>query len=244
MLVEASPIGPAVLDQVTVRRADVKKLLELAQGRSDELGRVAIRIASRPFGEALFGLVEAAPRWALRESKRVVIEVDGREILVPSALADVLPGVLMHLVRNAIAHGIESVSERTMAGKPDIGVVHLTCIEGPVGPEIIVEDDGRGLDADAVRSHALRLGLDTKVDVARLVFAQGLSTAHDTGLAGRGVGLGAVESDLARVGYTLSLVSSATGLRVCMGPAASSDPAEANSPLPARDMAVKAREAV
>jgi two-component system chemotaxis sensor kinase CheA len=218
MLVQASPIGAAILDQIAVQRSDVEHLFELAGDRDDAVGRVAGRIASRPFGEALLGLLDAVPRWAMREGKRVAVAVEGRDVLVPPALARVLPDVLMHLLRNAIAHGIESVSDRVAAGKADVGVVRVSCRLGARGPEIAVEDDGAGLDPNAIRAQARNHGLRGDGDVADLVFAQGLSTAGDTSLAGHGVGLGAVRSDLARVGYKASLVSLPTGLRVTIEP--------------------------
>jgi chemotaxis protein histidine kinase CheA len=227
MLVEASPIGAAVLHQVTVQREDVERLLALTEGRRDEIGRVAARIASRPFGEALLGLVEAAPRWAVREGKRVIIEVEGRDVLVPPELARVLPDVLMHLVRNALAHGIEPVSERLAAGKRDVGVVRVTCTPGSIagksGPSITVEDDGRGLDRGAILREARLLGATGGAnggdDASRLAFEPGLSTAAASTLAGHGVGLGAARSDLARAGYAVELTTRPTGLRVSIEPA-------------------------
>jgi two-component system chemotaxis sensor kinase CheA len=229
MLVAASPIGAAVLDQTTVQRADVDRLLALTEGQRDEVGRIAVRIASRPFGEALLGLVEAAPRWAVREGKRVTIEVEGRDVLVPPALARVLPDVLTHLVRNALAHGVEPVSDRLAAGKSDVGLVRVTCSEGPDGPLIAVEDDGRGLDAGAILLEARGLDVTEGHEPARLVFEPGLSTAVPSTLAGHGVGLGAVRSDLARAGYTIELTTRPSGLRVWIAPARSDRPARTGS---------------
>jgi two-component system chemotaxis sensor kinase CheA len=218
MLVEASPIGEAILAQVTVQRGDVEELLALLGERTDEVGRVVTRIASRPFGELLLALVDSVPRWAEREGKRARLEVDGREVLVPPALARVLPDVMTHLVRNALAHGIERATERDEAGKPEVGLIHVRCRNTPEGPALTVDDDGSGLDEQAIAAQTTLLGLPRE-RAADAVFAQGLSTAGVSDLAGRGVGLAAVAADLASVGYTVTLGPGTDGgVRVTMTP--------------------------
>src|SRR5262249_13050114 len=87
MFVEASPIGRAALQQVTVNRADVARLCEIAANNSDELGALATRLASRPFGEAVATLADRVPTWADAERKRARLEVDGKDVLVPPSLA-------------------------------------------------------------------------------------------------------------------------------------------------------------
>ena len=89
LFVQASPLGRAALDNVRVRKSDVTRLLELCAGRNDELGRCAARLAARPFGECVSGVLEQAAAWAAREDKQVNLDVNGREELVPRALAEV-----------------------------------------------------------------------------------------------------------------------------------------------------------
>lgn len=227
MLVQASPIGAAILEQVTVQRGDVERLLKLTSTRSDEITALVNRLASRPFGEMLLGLSEAVPRWAARESKRARMEVEGKEVAIPPRLADVLPDVLTHLLRNALAHGIETIPERALAGKDEIGLIRITAVEGPAGPSISVEDDGRGLDEIALRKKAADAG-SKEADPTVIAFSQGLSTATPGTLAGHGVGLDAVRSDLARVGYTVTLHRASPGLRVVLSPEVSA-PAKATA---------------
>jgi chemotaxis protein histidine kinase CheA len=218
MLVEASPIGEAILAQVTVQRGDVEELLALLGNRTDAVGRVVTRIASRPFGELLLALVDSVPRWAERDGKRARLEVDGREVLVPPALARVLPDVMTHLVRNALAHGIELATSRYEVGKPEVGLIYVSCQTTLEGPVLTVDDDGQGLDEQAIAAQATLLGLPS-AQAADAVFAQGLSTANASDLAGRGVGLAAVAADLATVGYTVALGPSPHGgVRVSMTP--------------------------
>ncbi|WP_437578418.1 HAMP domain-containing protein [Sorangium sp. So ce887] len=206
--VDASPVGRVILDQITVRRTDVSRLGELLGGRGGEAAEIVRRLAARPFGEVLAPLVERVPRWAEKEGKRALLEIDGREVPVPADLAGLLPGVLIHLVRNAIAHGIEPPEARVRLGKPELGVIRAVCIEDRPLPTIVVEDDGRGVDLEALAASA---GVDpTDLRRAReLLFAPGVSTKGDVSdLAGRGVGLSAVRADLLSVGWLIEVDAS------------------------------------
>jgi two-component system, chemotaxis family, sensor kinase CheA len=112
-----------------------------------------------------------------------------------------LGGVLAHLVRNAIAHGIEPVPERMSLGKPAVGSIELSCRPGAHGAALVVDDDGRGIAHNPFFAAASQgeLPLQNLRDVA-------ITTALEPSeLAGRGVGLSAVEEDLARVGYAVSV---------------------------------------
>ena len=163
LFVEASPSGRAALDTVPVQRSDVQQLVRMAAGRGDEIEKAVLRLASRPFGECVASLLEQASSWAEKENKRVRLEVEGREAPVPPALAEVLGGVLAHLVRNAIAHGIEPPKERISLGKPAVGSIELRC-EAALGrgAVLVVDDDGRGIAHHDVLSAAARAGRPTR----------------------------------------------------------------------------------
>jgi len=214
VFVEASPIGRAALDQLTVQRPDVQTLQRLADDRRDpELARAVSRLAARPFGESTASLVDMAPTWGDREGKVVHLDVDGREVRVPPELAHVLGAVLTHLVRNSIAHGIEPPEVRAAAGKAPGGTIRVVALDGgDVAPTVVVEDDGRGLDVAAIAERGAQLGLPvagrSRQSLSELVFVAGLSTLPRAGaLAGRGVGLGAVKDDLDRAGYLVDVES-------------------------------------
>jgi chemotaxis protein histidine kinase CheA len=196
MFVEASPIGRAAMQQITVNRTDVARLCELVADNTEELGELATRLASRPFGEAVATLADRVPTWAEAERKRARLEVNGKDVLVPPSLARVLTGVLVHLVRNAVAHGIEPITERERAGKPPVGVVHVFCQTGDQGPTVVVEDDGCGIDMENEASGT------RPASESESIFLPGFSTApKNTDLAGRGVGLAAVRAELREAGY-------------------------------------------
>ena len=209
--VAVSPIGAAALEQATVLRSELESVLALARGRNDALGVAVEKLGARPFGEALATIADRVPEWAAREGKRVELVVEGREVRVPRALAELLPSLMTHLVRNAIAHGIEEPNVRVERGKPAVGTIWASIHGQPNGaglPEVAVEDDGGGIALDAVRARARDLGLDPDLPPADLIFAKGLSTrATSDGLAGRGVGLDAVRAFAHAAGYDVEVVS-------------------------------------
>jgi two-component system chemotaxis sensor kinase CheA len=209
LLVEASPIGAAIVEQVTVRRSDLDRLVALAGKPSTEIGRAVERLTARPFGEALLYLSEAVPSWAERYGKQVVLEVSGRDVGIPLRLARLLPPTLTHLARNAVAHGIETPLDREHAGKAPRGLLHVAARETPEGLEVTFADDGRGLDGTKILDQARSLGLSGAPE--ELIFAPGLSTSGETLLSGRGVGLSAARDDLVAAGYALELMPAERG---------------------------------
>ncbi len=222
MLVEASPIGRAILDQVTVQRSDLDAIELHMTAAPPSLAAVLSRLTARPFGELVLGLPDAAQRWAERAGKLVALDIRGTDVMVPRKLAAVLSGVVAHLVRNAVAHGIESAADRTACGKDERGIVTVSCRPVDGGVEVQVADDGAGLASDKVASVAASIGLKPSAPEDS-VFAEGLSTASDPGapdaLAGHGMGLAAVRQDLAAVGYEVTLRSErGRGVRVLVRP--------------------------
>jgi chemotaxis protein histidine kinase CheA len=190
-----------IFDQATVRRSTLRELIELAGNRPDRLGALVAQLASVPFGLTAAGVLESAASWAAQQGNSVVLRVQQRELMVPEVLAQVLPGALAHLVRNAIAHGIESPEERVALGKPEAGTICVTAQQTPAGVCVVVSDDGRGVDVERVLARAGSAAANGS-SVADLVFLPGLSTREgNDALAGRGVGLDAVRAELGSIGY-------------------------------------------
>lgn len=210
VFVAASPTGRVALDQVTVQRSDLLDLLAHLGDRSDELGQIAFRLASRPFGESTANLVDLVPTWADKEGKRARLQVEGKETRVPAHVARLLSGALTHLIRNSIVHGIEIPDAREGKGKSPIGLIRVIAAESEVGPIITVEDDGQGLDLQSIAQQAIAIGetVGTR-PIEQLAFLPGLSTARMGDLAGRGVGLHAVKSEMETVGYRVDVFSKA-----------------------------------
>ncbi len=126
---------------------------------------------------------------------------------MPAELDQVLGGVFTHLVRNAIAHVIDSPSQREADGKSAIGEITLHCEETKDGPFIVLEDDGEGLALAEIEARAKAAGIWR--DGARaedMIFTSNFSLKDDaaTDSAGLGVGLAAARTDLESVGYAVS----------------------------------------
>ncbi len=207
LFVEASPIGRAVLEQATVRRADRDRAYELMRASGGELAQVAERLVARSFGDIVAPLVEKTARWADAEQKRARVEVSGNDVLVPGGLARVLGGVLTHLVRNAIAHGIEATDERQALGKPPLACIRITAAASAgaeLSPTLTVTDDGRGIEGNEL----LRGAADGTLPLSERRGGDGsfrVRPAEGGELSGRGMGLSAAVHDLEQVGFTLSV---------------------------------------
>jgi two-component system chemotaxis sensor kinase CheA len=173
-----------------------------------EAGLRAIR--TLPFGSALEGLERVVRDAAKATGKRAVLEIEGAGVGVDRAILERLRDPLVHLVRNAIDHGIEAPHAREALGKPPAGTIRLAARPKGGQFEVIVSDDGRGFDLEALRRRAQERGiaLDPADDVARAAFLPGLSTAAAvTSLSGRGVGLDVVRTEVEALGGTVNVTS-------------------------------------
>jgi two-component system chemotaxis sensor kinase CheA len=153
---------------------------------------------------------------ARRSGREVDLKVEGAEIELDRAILDTLADPLMHVLRNAIDHGIEDAAGRVAAQKPPRGQVTVTVRRTRDKVMVEVADDGRGMDAGALRTSAVARGALSAEAAARLSRSEalllsclpGVSTARDVSdVSGRGVGMDAVKRAVERVGGTLELDS-------------------------------------
>jgi two-component system chemotaxis sensor kinase CheA len=169
-----------------------------------------LRLAS---AETLFTSLERTARDAAQAlAKQVMFEGKGGGIRLDAHVLGTIQGALVQIVRNAVAHGIESESERRAAGKPATGRVSVDVSRR--GRRIVFEcrDDGRGVDLDAVRRIAMRrglLGTEAKrfgtEDLVNLLLRGGITTSESvTEVSGRGVGLDVVREAVGRLGGEVS----------------------------------------
>jgi two-component system chemotaxis sensor kinase CheA len=146
------------------------------------------------------------------EGKKVRLEITGGDTTLDKAVLDRLSEPLLHLVSNAVAHGVEGPEDRVRLGKPAEGVIRLHATPMSAQVMIRVSDDGRGLDAERIRAKAETLGLDVRnagaAQLYNLVFVSGLSTADRvTTLSGRGVGLDVAANVIHALGGTIEVES-------------------------------------
>jgi two-component system chemotaxis sensor kinase CheA len=139
--------------------------------------------------------------------KRVRLETAGGNTALDKAVLDRLGEPLLHLLTNAVVHGIEAPADRRRAGKPEEGVLHLAAVSRSGRVAIEVADDGRGLDEARILARAGEMGITGEgSDPHALIFQPGFSTAEEvSGLAGRGVGLDVVAAAVRALGGTIAV---------------------------------------
>ena len=147
--------------------------------------------------------------------KQVEFVVEGQEIELDRSLLDEIGDPIVHLLRNAIDHGLETPDVRARAGKPPAGRLSLTAARDRSAVVIRVTDDGKGIDRDRVLARALDLGLVEQGraelsddELIRLIARPGFSTAREvTDISGRGVGIDAVHARVRALGGTVDIRS-------------------------------------
>lgn len=183
-------------EQLGVDPGAIPEVLE-ASRRIGELHDITVKTRLVPLSTLTDRLHRAVREVARSTGKEVDFEARGTDTELDRTMLSHLADPLLHLVRNAVDHGIEAPEVRRATGKPEHGTVRIHAMQ--LGSEVIVTvaDDGGGIDADAVRAAA---GADADADVFDLVFRQGLSTAREVSqISGRGVGLDVVRVQLEAV---------------------------------------------
>ncbi len=151
---------------------------------------------------------------AVQLNKKVELNIIGVENEIDRSVQERMIAPLEHMLRNAVFHGIEPSEERVAAGKPESGTIRIDIDRDGSYVILNVADDGRGIDAAAVRRKAIQKGLldpdDEKSDheVIHLILHEGFSTADNVSqIAGRGVGLDVVDSEIKLLGGSLAISS-------------------------------------
>jgi two-component system chemotaxis sensor kinase CheA len=182
-----------------------------------DLQRRALEIRTTPMRHLFDRVPRLASELARRLGKRVEVQLGGEEVEVDRAVLDHLYDPLLHLVRNAVDHGIELPEERLAAGKPTAGRISISAEKVGTRIRLRVREDGRGIEVERVRRKAIELGLLLEAvaedlpepRVYELIFEPGMSTREAvTEVSGRGVGLDAVQRSVEALGGSI-LVESA-----------------------------------
>lgn len=198
---ERAHLGIAELDQQLSRSVD-------------RLREAALDLRVVPV-ESLFNQFPRVVReFARLQGKRVRLEFEGGEVRIDKSMVEQLYDPLMHMVRNAVDHGIEPPDERERAGKPAQAVLRFAARQRGNRVEVAIADDGRGIDAERVRARAVRNGLIGESESHDLpeealldfIFAPGFSTVEAvTETSGRGVGMDVVRETVVRLGGTVAI---------------------------------------
>jgi chemosensory pili system protein ChpA (sensor histidine kinase/response regulator) len=182
-----------------------------------ELQQGLMRVRMLPFATISERLQRIVRQTARELNKRVEMTIDGENIELDRGVLDKLGAPLEHLLRNAVAHGLETTEDRIKSGKPEIGHIRLKVSMENDEITLIITDDGSGVNLAKVKQKATEKGFltdgqeVTEQALMAVIFEPGFSTADSISqIAGRGVGLDAVRSDIAALGGRID-VSNVTG---------------------------------
>ncbi len=184
---------------------------------TDELQTAVMGMRMQPVGRLFQRFPRIVRDLARQLGKEVELVLEGEGTDLDRSLVEALADPLIHLLRNAIDHGVEMPDERELAGKPRKGRVCLSASQRGERIVIAVHDDGRGMDPDILRRKAVEKGVVDAVQASRLsdgecyelIFRPGFSTAAAVSdISGRGVGMDVVKTRVAELGGTLRVHSS------------------------------------
>jgi len=186
---------------------DIHKITQTLDRRLAELQDQVLEIRMVPIGQIFSRLAQVVRRYSVESGKRIELVLFGEDTEIDKYLAEEIVDPLMHIVRNAIDHGIELPEERKRKGKNETGMLVLKAYQKGNHVVVELEDDGTGIDVDKVRKKALEKGLireDEAIDekkVIELIFAAGFSTKDVVSdMSGRGVGMDVVKEKLSALG--------------------------------------------
>ncbi|MCH9010908.1 MAG: chemotaxis protein CheA [Chloroflexi bacterium] len=171
----------------------------------DELKETTMQIRMLPIGTVFSSFPRLMRDLAQRVNKQVNFTMDGQDTEIDRTVIDRIKDPLIHLLRNALDHGVETPEERVAKGKTEEGNVHLSAFQEQGNIVITVQDDGNGIDPEKIRQAMVKKGLIsaeaasrlTDAEAIDLIFLPGASTAaKTTDISGRGVGMDIVKSNI------------------------------------------------
>ncbi len=195
----------SVLERGTGLREDLDHSLEQMERIITDLQNVAMKLRMVPIKQVFERFPRMVRDISRKSGKDVQIEISGEETELDRSIINQLPDPLVHLLRNAIDHGIESIEERMAKGKDGTGNITLKAFHESSYVVIMVEDDGRGINPESLKEAALKKGIIdeeelsrmTEQEILNLIFYSGFSTSSTvTQVSGRGVGMDAVKNNI------------------------------------------------
>ncbi|MBB3125902.1 two-component system chemotaxis sensor kinase CheA [Paenibacillus rhizosphaerae] len=183
---------------------------------SSDLQNIVLKLRMVPVDTVFSRFPRMVRDLAKSLDKKLELVITGAETELDRTVIDEIGDPLVHLLRNAVDHGIESPQDRVAAGKPETGTVHLRAFHSGNHVFIEIEEDGRGIYRDNVLKSALKKGIVTEEEakgmsdeqVHQLLFAPGFSTAEKiSDVSGRGVGLDVVKAKITSLGGQVTIYS-------------------------------------
>jgi len=203
------------IQQNLLKNLDAADTALHAQGRlSRDLQQALMGVRMVPFDELSDRLYRVVRQTAKELGKRANLDIRGGNIEIDRGVLDKMTAPIEHLLRNAVAHGLETPEQRRAANKPEIGQITLTITQRSNEVAIELADDGRGLDFDGIRRRAESKGFlnagenASDARLTQFIFEPGFTTAEKVSeVAGRGVGMDVVKSETTGVGGRIDVGS-------------------------------------
>jgi chemotaxis protein histidine kinase CheA len=202
-----------LIDEQNRRLQETDALIQGALSRLQDsvmgLRVVPVELVFKRFPRMVRDLAQA-------QGKQIRLELTGQEVKIDKAMVESLADPLLHMVRNSADHGIETIAERKLTGKPEEAVIRIQAEQQGSRILIRVSDDGKGIDPERVRRKAVERGLIkeedslllSRDDILKFIFRAGFSTADVvTETSGRGVGMDVVRTNVMRLGGNIHLDS-------------------------------------
>ena len=183
---------------------------------SDDLQDTIMHVRMIPVSTVFTRFPRLVRDLSRQNGKQVELIMEGEETELDKSVVEVIGDPLVHLIRNAVDHGIEPEAERRAAGKDPTGRIWLRAYHKGNSVAIEVEDDGRGIDAETMRQTAVRRGIISSEEARsleereamELIFAPGFSTAETvTDISGRGVGMDVVRTNIKNLKGSVNIAS-------------------------------------
>ncbi|MEF2965192.1 chemotaxis protein CheA [Paenibacillus sp. M1] len=199
-----------------VKRTDLTETVEHMSRVGSDLQNIVLKLRMVPIDTVFNRFPRMVRDLAKSLDKKIDLIIVGAETELDRTVIDEIGDPLVHLLRNAVDHGVESLAERIAAGKPETGTVNLRAFHSGNHVFIEIEDDGHGIDRDKVLAKALKNGVVSEAEAATmsdeqiymLLFAPGFSTAEViSDISGRGVGLDVVKSKIESLSGVVSVES-------------------------------------
>ncbi len=202
------------LEQIVLnyKSPELSETLEQIGRTTTDLQDLVMKIRMLPLDTVFNRFPRMIRDVSIELNKEINFVIEGAETELDRTVIDEIGEPLIHLLRNAADHGIESKEERIAAGKDPVGTVKLIAYQEGTKALIKVIDDGAGINVEKVKAKAEKMGINTEGlsenDIKNLIFAQGFSTNEVvTDLSGRGVGMDVVKTKIASLGGTVELIS-------------------------------------
>lgn len=202
------------LEQIVIdnKSQELVETIEQVERTTSDLQDLVMKIRMLPL-EVVFNRFPRLIRdISVDLKKEINFIIEGSETELDRTVIDEIGEPLIHLLRNAADHGIESREKRIAAGKDPVGTIKLVAYQEGTKALIKVEDDGAGINLAKVKAKAEKMGINTEGlsdnDIRNLIFNQGFSTNTEvTDISGRGVGMDVVKTKISALGGTVDVVS-------------------------------------